>query len=57
MNVPVLINHPNYSPLKDITVSFICLSTCMDFFSPILDGVVERLVISRKKGISYAVQY
>ena len=35
------LNHPKYSPLKYITVSFICLSTCMDFFSPIIDGGIR----------------
>ena len=57
MNIPVLINHPNYSPLEYITVLFICLSTYVEFFSLIIDGGVERLMRSRKRGISYMVQY
>ena len=50
MNIPFLINHPNYSPLKYITVSCICLSTCMYLFIPILDGGVQRMIKYRKRG-------
>ena len=52
-----MFNHPNSSPSNDRTVSFICLSTFVAFLSPIIDGVVDRLVISHNRGISYLFQY